>query len=391
MGSTVSAPVDTSGLASGVEQASVVSWVGVGIGGLFVLVASIVLGIGNQTNVGSDIAKENYNLGGSLGLILGVAIVVYSLGWFSKLSAFANSTERLKSLTTIAIVLAATVGIFVALFYNYAPGEAFSFSTMLIVIAIIVAIFGSLFMYSGKIPIANLISRGALTFYYFAPYGFFMFGLLTDLLTKRLQFSGASFTGLTAILLNFAISKLFFPGIPGSPDPINPLCEIPGLAFLSSKIAPQSMVSILSTIAYIATYISRSTISNGSMVFAEDSQYRWPAWALFFGVFAVQSAVLGYNGCLTTGPDGMTMGGKLSLALTGSLAYGGALGAIAYSFLDSPSRGPGGTAAAPGGPVLGGTGSTTPTVGTCAAGGSDGEFICESFENGKKTTKVMTE
>ena len=386
MGSTVSTPADTAGLASGVQQASMVlSPVGFGFGVVFVLVAIGVFVAGSQDNSGSDLAKQNYNVGGSLGLILGVALVVYSLGGFSTLSAIVNSSEGSKSVTTIVIVLAATIGIFVALFYNYAPGEAFSFTTMLIVIAIIVAIFGSLFMYSGKIPIANLISRGALTFYYFAPYGFFMFGLLADLLTKRLQFSGASFTGLTAILFNFALSKFVFP----DDEPINPLCEIPGLAFLSSKLAPQSMVSILSTIAYIATYISRSTISNGSIVFAEDAQYRWPAWALFFGVFAVQSGILGYNGCLTIGP--VSMGAKLSLALVGSLAYGSSLGAIASAILESPSRGPGGTAAAPGGPVLGGTGSTTPTVGTCAAGGSDGEFICESFENGKKTTKVMTE
>jgi hypothetical protein len=152
------------------------------------------------------------------------------------------------------------------------------------------------------------------------------------------------------------------------------------------------MVSVLSTIAYIATYISRSTPGQG---FAVAFDYRWPAWALFFGVFGLQWIILGSTGCLTKKP-GVTYPydpkmGPLA-AMVFSLAWGGILGAIGFEVLEGRSDTQGATGAG-GSPALGATvtASLTPTVGTCAAGSSDGEFICESFENGKLKRTVMTE
>jgi hypothetical protein len=355
------------------------------------IVGIVLLIVGNQTNVANDTVKQNYNLGGSMFLIVGVAVIAGKRGfdWFK---GVATETETRKIWGTILIVLMTTIAIFVALFYNYASSETVSFSTAILVILIVVIIFVVLFRFSGKVPIANLISRSLLILFYFMPYAFFTFGIVTDIITRQLQFTGASFTGLTSVLFNYAISLFCTDGV--APTVQKPLCEIPGLAFLPSILAPQSMVATLSTIAYIATYISRSTPGQG---FAVAAEYRWPAWALFFGVFGLQYGVLGVTGCLEP-REGIKYPYDPRLAplvaMAWSLLYGGIMGSVGFGILSIQGReDTTGASSAGGSPALGATvtASLTPTVGTCAAGSSDGEFICESFENGKLKRRVMTE
>jgi hypothetical protein len=375
---------------------TVPSWIPYTVGSLATVVGIILLIVANQTNVGNDTVKQNYNLGGSLLLIIGFAGIVGKLGFFGWLKDFFSVTETRKAGATIFIVLATTIAIFVALFYNYASSETVSFASAILAILGVVGVFAVLYTYSGKISIANLISRSLLILYYFMPYALFSFGIITDIITRQLQFTGASFTGLTAVLFNYAISLVYTGGNPIDVQGQYNLCEIPGLAFLRSILAPQSMVSVLSTLAYIATYISRSTPGQG---FAVAPEYRWPAWALFFGVFGLQYFTLASTGCLAN-QDGIEYpwNPKVAplVAMVVSLAYGGIMGAIAFEVLEGRSDTQGASSAG-GSPVLGATakapsgGSTTPTVGTCAAGSSDGEFICESFENGKLKRTVMTE
>ena len=361
-------------------------WVGL----VSAIVGIVLLIVGNQTNVANDTVKQNYNLGGSIFFIAGAAFIFGNFSGFKKTRAYFEESEKRKVWGTILIVLMTTIAIFVALFYNYASSETVSFSTAILVILIVVIIFVVLFRFSGKVPIANLISRSLLILFYFMPYAFFTFGIVTDIITRQLQFSGASFTGLTAVLFNYAASLLFTGGV--APTVQKPLCEIPGLAFLPSILAPQSMVATLSTLAYIATYISRSKPGQG---FAVAAEYRWPAWALFFGVFGLQYGVLGVTGCLERKegieyPYDPRVAPLVAMAV--SLLYGGIMGAVGFGVLESRGDTTGATSAG-GSPALGAdiTASLTPTVGTCAAGSSDGEFICESFENGKLKRRVMTE
>lgn len=350
-----------------------------GIAALLVGIALLL--VGNLNNQAPDIVKENYNLGGSLTLIIGIALALQNFGLISAAKTYLEGGQ----FGTIIIVLLTVIAIFTALFYPYArTGETMSFASIILILFVVFGIFATLYNYSSRIEIANLISRFLMILYYFLPYGAFTFGILTDILTRQLEFSPASFAGLTGVLLNFAISKIF----PSESKTTNPFCEIPGLAFLSSNIIPQSMMFVLSTIAYIATYISRS--DNGALKnFAVDPNYRWPAWALYFGVWTLQEIVLYSNGCIAEDKFKFSLPVTTFLSLVVPLAYGGVLGAVGGAVL-----GPKASAGPPSGvPVLGGAirPTTTPTVGTCAAGSSDGEFICESFENGNLKRRVITE
>lgn len=362
-----------------------------GYGGFVIMVVgAILVYVANGTNQTNNIVKENYNIGGSIILIIGVAIFLSIFDITQNILPYLREGKY----GTVIIVMLTIAAIFTALFYPYArTGETMSIASIILIIFVFLGIFATLYNYSSKIEIANLISRFLMILYYFLPYGVFTFGILTDILTNQLEFSPASFAGLTAVLLNFAVSKIFpsetTSTSPPQKTPISPFCEIPGLAFLSSNIIPQSMTFVLTTIAYIATYISRSSISNGSINFAVDPNYRYPAWILYFVVGGIQWIILSSNECITDKTFKFGKGLTSFLSFAAPLAYGGALGAIGGAVL-----GPKASAAPPSGvPVLGGATppTTTPTVGTCAAGSSDGEFICESFENGKLKRSVLTE
>ena len=112
----------------------------------------------------------------------------------------------------------------------------------------------------------------------------------------------------------------------------------------------------------------------------------------------MQLFVLAGQGCLT--PQ-KAIGGLIV-----PLGWGGILGLIGFSVLDrggsppppivpgAPLLGPGGTRICPDGSIPGINGKCPELLSsapTCSAGSGDGEFVCESFKNGKLETKVIAE
>lgn len=292
---------------------------------------------------------------------------------------------------TIALVLVVTilgfVLVFVPAFRSGAPIDP-NLAALIGVLSSI-AIGGFLmFLYtkSSQIQAANVISRMVLILISFFPYALITFGPLVDIITQKLQYTPASIVGISSIFINWIISTTLNKGEPVKSK--NIFCEIPGLAIFSSNIAPQPMMATLSMIAYIATYASRSTLSGGvkdaKISFTNDPNKIWPLWVLYglvAGAYA-SSYYFGSEGCVS---GATAFGGMLFPAL-----YGGIFGILGFEFL-APRYDAGSPGASSSHLMLGGSGSTTPSVGTCAAGSSDGEFICESFENGKLKRTVITE
>ena len=383
------------------------------LGILIAVGASILLGLVNTGTISTsnDTVKENYNLGGSLALISGVALLLYSFGVFQKIGAVASQSDTRRAIFSSILVLIVAIGIFLAIFWNYSStSDTISLSTSILIMLVISVTLGALFKYSGQVPIANFITTMLFILYHFLPYAVFSFGILVDFFTRRIEFIGSSFAGVTAVLLNFTISRALSQGAP--PPGMNPICEIPGLSTLSSDIAPQPMVFVVSSLAYIATYLTASAASGKGTPFQSGVISSWPPWTLLFGAWGLQYAMMGANECYgaKTKGGGATLFYKAMRGLVLSLAYGSTLGGIGYAVLKDryqtpgasappppPILGPGGTQTCPDGSTPGPDGQCpsasqqSQRLGTCAAGSGDGEFICESFENGKLKRRVITE
>jgi len=325
-------------------------------------------------------------------LVLGglAAFLVAPIGFFmiSKYSSNVGFGQNTGAIVTILIVAA------IAFLIVFSPAMTGGGSptldaggTAAVVLAVLIAMgigVGGLLYYAKDKGLTDVIRRFGLILYFFLPYSLFVFGPIVDTITSKFQFIPSSIVGVTSIFINWAIATFFNNGV--SPVSSNVSCEIPGLVGFSSNLVPQPMMASLSTLAYIATYISRSTLSGSplhpSISFTNPGGAIWPVWALYGSVAAVYIASLMSSQCLTL---------KTVLpAVIAPTVYGGIFGILGFEFL-APRYDPGSPAATNMPAVLGKTGSTTPTVGTCAAGSSDGEFICESFENGKLKTKVITE
>lgn len=233
---------------------------------------------------------------------------------------------------------------------------------------------------------AAVIKRISFILYYFLPYALFSFGPIVDIITNKLQFTVGSMVGVSSIFLNWIAATLFNGGVPPTADPSKIGCEVPGLAGFSSNLIPQTMMANLSMFAYIATYISRSTLSGPAATptisFANPASTVWPVWVAYLALAGISTVTFSYTGCLKVL--------QIPQALIAPTLYGGLFGLLASEVL-GPRYAPGGAGANASQGLLGGTPTTTPTVGTCAAGSSDGEFICESFENGKLKIEKLTE
>ena len=380
---------------------------------VMIVIGSILAGVAQTASDGNETVKQNYIGGGSAFIIIGVAVALYASGGFATMVEFSKKTEG-GSFFSLFLVIVVTISIFVALFYSYSPPDVIPFASVVLIILAVLGTVGVLYVFSGKQQIANVITRFAFSLFYFMPYTVFSYGIISDIITRSIQYTPASFTGLTGVLLNFAISAFMSPG-GVAPQVSNPLCEIPGMSQLSSSFVPQPMMFTLSTIAYIATYISRSNIG-GISGYVVNADYRWPAWALYFGVYGLQLVVLSAQGCMN---PTKAIGGLLA-----PLGWGGIMGLIGFSVLERGGSPP--VPVVPGLPVIPATVSMkcpdgsnsfagkcpavdgkcpngrTPVAGmcslyesssapTCSAGSGDGEFVCESFKNGKLETSVMTE
>jgi hypothetical protein len=360
--------------------------------GLIILIGAITTLSISNTSANVDAATKTYlDGGGAFGLVIGLAIMLISKDTFDKIRNFTPTSGESGALL-IVVVVAITIAIFTLLFYNFAPAETLPFASTVLITLTVIGIIGVLYTYAGRQQLASSITRFVLALYFFMPYALFTFGFIIDMMNRKLQYIPASFSGLTGILFNYALGVVINKRQP--PPVSNALCEIPGLSVLSSELAPQPMMFTLTTLAHIATYISRSSITDGSLKFAVDANYRWPAWVLFFGVFGLHAVVLLKNECV----DKTTIFQKIGWGLLLPLAYGGITGAIQSATLGRREGfGNIGEMTAiklPDVPVdkkATEKSTAAPEVATCAKGAKDGEFICESFTDGKLVSKVMTE
>jgi hypothetical protein len=371
-----------------------------GIFGLILAIVGIILAILANTSSSTDnqTTREAYNVGAAFTLIPAIILIILSTFGFDNFKTFATNVGG-RTFFSGFVVLAIVIAIFTALFYNYSPDEAISFSSALLITLLVIVTIGTLYVFSGKEQISASITRFIFSLYFFMPYAFFTFGFIADILTNRLQYIPASFAGLTGVFVNFILGLLMNNG--QVPEVTNPLCEIPGLSKLSSVAAPQSMMFTLSSLAYIATYISRSNVGGVSGFVLPENKI-WPSWVLYFSLAVFHIFVLYKNGCMMTGR-------RIATSVVLPLGWGGILGLIGFSIKErsgSPSQqapssasllGSGGIQTCPDGRPPDANGrcgtysSATPGVGTCTAGVGEGEFVCESFKNGKAETKIITE
>jgi hypothetical protein len=350
--------------------------------------------ISKTTNSTSPVANDNFFGGGIIIAIVGVAILGMTTGFFSQLRNFATTVPG-GTIFSIILVLAVVFIIFTILFYNFSNTEALPFATGVLIALSVIAVLGVLFVFSGRKPLASLITRFVFALYHFLPHALFVFGIFFDILNRKVEFTPGSFAGLTGVMLNYIFSLALNKGV--VPVVSNPLCEVPGLSQFTSNLVPQPMMFALSIIAYIATYISRSPTGPGfASNFAVSADFRWPAWVAYFSVWAIQAFVLWGSGCNLSYYQ--LLGGLIA-----PLGYGGLIGIAGYSFLEgrsgsstsnaSSSRflGSGGIQKCPDGSIPDANGICGSNTPTCSAVGNGDEFVCETFKNGKLETTVMTE
>lgn len=369
-----------------------------GILGYFAIVLGIVLIVIAKASNMNEVAKDNTLTGGSLSLVAGLLLLVITKEGIASFTAWRANTPG-KTWLLFALVLAITIAIFTLLFYNFAPTETLPFASAVLITLTVIGIVGTLYTYAGRDVLAAATTRFLFALYFFLPYALFVFGFVIDAMNKKLEYIPASFSGLTGILFNYALGVILDKGV--ATPATNALCEIPGLSLLSSTLVPQPMMFTLTILAHIATYISRSKVSDGSLKFANDAGSIWPSWVLYFSVFALHSAILLKNNCITDNK-------RLIWGLLLPLAYGGITGAIqsatlgregftdaagiekfiseGFDAIQLPIR----EKPKEGDKKMTST-SSEPEVATCAKGAKDGEFVCESFENGVLKSQVMTE
>lgn len=213
-------------------------------------------------------------------------------------------------------------------------------------------------------PITGSLTNGFRIMYYFLPYALFIAGALIDITTTRLQFFPAGLTGFVAVILNYLIGMLLT-----GPVTDRDMCGIPGLSAIGSSFAPQSMVFNLSTLSYIATYIS---LKQG--VFGVNKI--WPAWVAYVAVAVLNSSVLYATGCFNDGTDALK---KIGLGLvfgTGAGALGGWVASERLSSSSSSSD-------------SGTPGTPPPDAGTCSAPNDQDQFVCEAYKNGQLVTSTI--
>ena len=135
--------------------------------------------------------------------------------------------------------------------------------------------------------------------YYFLPYGLVTYTVISDILNAEYKYSGAIVTASAGFIINRFMS--FYIGTKGIDKTLIPLkdsnyCGIPGLGRFGSNLFPQGMLFNLTTLAYLATYITAET--------ERDSKYTIPVWTFLIALFAASSAVANGNGCFDKEQNG---------------------------------------------------------------------------------------
>lgn len=209
------------------------------------------------------------------------------------------------------------------------------------------------------VPVPSGESNFVLNFfkilYYFLPYSLFMFGIINDAYTEKIQFFPGSFIALLAVMLNGLLFKAV--GIEDSD-----MCGIPGLSKAASFFVPQNVLFVSTILNYIAgtLQVSYPNIS-------------WMFWIVPIIVNALQVGGMFSQGCKF---DQYTMFGKLA-PVVGYLIGLGIGGGSGYAIASSLSTG-----INEGVKPLGSTGPVTSPLGSsndrCSAPNEDDEIICEA-------------
>jgi len=231
----------------------------------------------------------------------------------------------------------------------------------------------------------------------FLPYGILLFGFFADVVGQEFRYSIASFTGLLAILLNYALKPVLervFTGAPSSTGVVDERgwCTLPGLEALESRATPMSIVSSSAIITYllIFAWTERPAIDNVAIS------------VLLPVILILQMFTFHFSGCSPYYNTSSLMGG-FTLAMTLGAIVGTSLwaainfGAPQYSpfstklTLAATTAGKGGGVGA----TRNGVGGANHTTGgKCSqVGGStddDNAYVCEAYKNGQLVTQTIS-
>lgn len=134
--------------------------------------------------------------------------------------------------------------------------------------------------------------------YYFLPYGLTTYTVISDILNLKYKYSGAVITSIAGFVINHLAALVLTRDIDKTSNPLKDsnYCGIPGLGRFGSNIFPQGMLFNLTSLSYLATYITAET--------ERDSKYTIPAWTFLIATFAASSAITNHNGCFEKETNG---------------------------------------------------------------------------------------
>ena len=234
----------------------------------------------------------------------------------------------------------------------------------------------------------------------FLPYGILLFGFFADVVGQEFRYSIASFTGLLAILLNYALKPLLervFTGAPASSTVVDERgwCTLPGLEALESRATPMSIVSSSAIITYllIFAWIDRPASDNIAIS------------VLLPVILIVQMFTFHFSGCSPYYNTSSLMGGFTLAMLLGGIVGTGIWAAINFGapqyspfseFMPTlPVTSQHGLESGGGGATRKGVGGANHTTGgKCSqVGGStddDNAYVCEAYKNGQLVTQTIS-
>ena len=229
----------------------------------------------------------------------------------------------------------------------------------------------------------------------FLPYGILLFGFFADVVGQEFRYSIASFTGLFAIILNYALKPVLervFTGAPAGTTVVDERgwCTLPGLEALESRATPMSIVSSSAIITYllIFAWIDRPAMDNIAIS------------VLLPVILILQMFTFHFSGCSPYYNTSSLMGG-FSLAMLLGAIVGTSMwaainfGAPQYSPFSDFSINTATSTSATFVPKKKGVGGANHTTGgKCSqvSGSADDNnaYVCEAYKNGQLVTQTIS-
>ena len=226
-------------------------------------------------------------------------------------------------------------------------------------LVLVILYIGGLRLGVTSVPVASGESNFLLNFfkilYYFLPYSLFMFGIINDAYTEKIEFFPGSFIALLAVMLNGLVFKAV--GVEDSD-----MCGIPGLSKAASWFVPQNVLFVSTILNYIA----------GTL------QWSYPNISWMFWIVPIIANALQVGGMFSQDCsfDQYTMFGKLApiVAYVIGLGIGGGSGYSiirSLSITSNQSVQPLGSAAPVSSPSMGDSNK-------CSPPNEEDEIICEA-------------